>query len=94
MWPRVTSVAMEPILLGHGACDVGTSGYVASPTLPHPRLHAVALFEGSGLTISLDRRRTPFQQTVFSVGRCQRPQPAERAAAFGDTVFPEIEGPR
>jgi hypothetical protein len=26
--------------------DVATSGYVASTTLPHPRLHAVALFEG------------------------------------------------
>jgi hypothetical protein len=59
MWPRVTSVAMEPILLGHWFGDVGTSGYVASPTLPHPRLHAAALFEGSGLTIGVDSRRSP-----------------------------------
>jgi hypothetical protein len=48
MWPRPAPVVMEPVLLGHRAGDVGTSGYVASTTLPHPRLDAVALFEGWG----------------------------------------------
>jgi hypothetical protein len=60
MWPRPATVVSEPVLLGHGVGDIATSGYVASTTLPHPRLHAVALFEGfsrafRGL-VSNDRR--------------------------------------
>jgi hypothetical protein len=69
MWPRPAPVVMEPVLLGHRAGDVGTSGYVASSTLPHPRLDAVALFEGLCLLIGFDRRPDPFRQMIsFDTG--------------------------
>jgi hypothetical protein len=76
-------------LLGHFVCDVGTSGYVASPTLPHPRLHAVALFEGLGLTMGLDRRLGPFNKRLLDGAFANAPQPANgAAAAFGGYGVP------
>jgi hypothetical protein len=77
---------MEPVLLGHRAGDVGTSGYVASSTLPHPRLHAVALYEGLCLLIGFDRRPDPFRHMIVSVRGCPRSQPAERGPIYQMSV--------
>jgi hypothetical protein len=56
---------MEPVLLGHRAGDVGTSGYVASSTLPHPRLDAVALFEGSGTSQDVLPEHCSVAEVIF-----------------------------
>jgi hypothetical protein len=45
-WPRLAAVMIPPFLLGHRAGVTDPSGSVASIDAPHPRLHAVALYEG------------------------------------------------
>jgi hypothetical protein len=52
-----------------------TRGYTLSPSSRAFR----GLFEGLCLTIGVDRLPGPFRRVIFSVRRCQRCEPAERA---------------